>query len=210
MGFSIRRALWVSVSLAALCVAGPAWSAGGELSNAEIARLTAGQPVVREDTIERGGRRYIGGVSYVLINAAPEQVTGVLESVRTYRQILPRTRSLRQIGFSRQGDTIIELEQGNSLVHGKYTVRVRRERAAPDSSSAVIRFWLDQSFSHDIDDASGFFRVEPMGDGTLLTYMVMVDLGSGLFARLFENKVRNTALSTPQLVKSYVESHSPS
>src|SRR6476469_7253066 len=57
MGLSIRRALWVSVSLAALCVAGPAWSAGGELSNAEIARLTAGQAVVREDTLERGGHR---------------------------------------------------------------------------------------------------------------------------------------------------------
>ena len=44
-----------------------------------------------------------------------------------------------------------------------------------------------------------------MGEGTLLTYMVMVDLGSGLFARLVENKVRNVALSTPQLVKAYVE-----
>ena len=163
--------------------------------------------MVREDTIERSGHRYVGGVSYVLINAAPEQVTGVLENVGTYRHILPRTRSLRLIGFSRQGESIIELEQGNSLVHGKYTVRVRRERAAPDSSSALIRFWLDQGYSHDIDDASGFFRVEPMGEGTLLTYMVMVDLGSGLFARLFESKVRNVALSTPALVKSYVESH---
>ena len=133
--------------------------------------------MIREDTIERSGHRYVGGVSYVLINAAPEQVTGVLENVSAYRHILPRTRSLRLIGFSRQGESIIELEQGNSLVHGKYTVRVRREHAAPDSSSALFRFWLDQGYSHDIDDASGFFRVEPMGDGTLLTYMVMVDLG---------------------------------
>jgi carbon monoxide dehydrogenase subunit G len=207
MGFSVRRALWVSVSVAALCTAAPAWSAGGELTNSEIARLTGGQPVIREDTVERSGRRYVGGVSYVLINAAPEQVTSVLDNVSTYRQILPRTRSLRQIGFSRQGDTIIELEQGNSLVHGRYTVRVRHERPTQESSSSTIRFWLDQSLPHDIDDAGGFFRVEPMGEGTLLTYMVMVDLGSGPFARLFENKVRNVALSTPQLVKSYVESH---
>src|SRR4051812_9568544 len=104
MGFSVRRALWVSVSLAALCVTGPAWSAGGELSNAEIARLGAGQAVVREDTLERSGHRYVGGVSYVLINAAPEKVTGVLENVGAYRHILPRTRSLRLIGFSRQGE----------------------------------------------------------------------------------------------------------
>ena len=122
---------------------------------------------------------------------------------------MPRTRSLRQIGFSRQGDSIIELEQGNSLVHGTYTIRVRRERASPDSSSALIRFWLDPNYDHDIDDASGFFRVEPMGEATLLTYMVMVDLGSGLFVRLFENKVRSVALSTPQLVKAFVESQPP-
>jgi carbon monoxide dehydrogenase subunit G len=210
MAFSVRRALSIAISLAALGTAAPAWSAGGELTNAEIARLTVGQPVIREDTVERGGHRYIGGVSYVLINASPEQVTDVLANVNAYRQILPRTRSLRQIGFSRQGDTIIEMEQGNSLVHGRYTVRVRREHQAQGSSSTTFRFWLDQTFAHDIDDAGGFFRVEPMGDGTLLTYMVMVDLGSGLFARLFENKVRNVALSTPQLVKSYVESHLPS
>jgi hypothetical protein len=89
-------------------------------------------------------------------------------------------------------------------------VRVRHEHQPQGSSSTTFRFWLDQSYAHDIDDAGGFFRVEPMGDGTLLTYMVMVDLGSGLFARLFESKVRNVALSTPQLVKSYVESHLPS
>jgi hypothetical protein len=209
MGFSVRRALGVFLSLAALSLARPAWSAGSELSNAEIARLVSGQPVVREDTIERSGRRYIGGVSYVLINASPQEVTGVLQNVGAYKQILPRTRWLRQIGFSRQGDTLIELDQGNSLVHGRYTVRVRREHVATDGSTSTFRFWLDRTYAHDIDDAGGFFRVEPMGEGTLLTYMVMVDLGSSPFVRMFENKVRTVALSTPQLVKAYVEAHRP-
>ena len=74
------------------------------------------------------------------------------------------------------------------------------------TTAAPIRFWLDHHFSHDIADASGFFRVDGTRDGrTLLTYVVMVDLGSGLFQRLFEEKVRAAALSTPMLVKNYVE-----
>jgi hypothetical protein len=43
----------------------------------------------------------------------------------------------------------------------------------------------------------------------LLTYLVTVDLGPGIFGRLFEGKIRKAALSTPELVKTYVESHPP-
>jgi carbon monoxide dehydrogenase subunit G len=207
--FAHLRALAVGIAIAVASAVHPATAANVELSDAEIAQLYAGHPVVREDNVERDGHRYIGGVSYVLVDATPEQVTAALDDVGTYRHILPRTRSVRWIGLSRKGDAVIELEQGNALAHGKYTVRVQRDRASPDTSSATVRFWLDHQFSHDIADANGFFRVEAHGEKTLLTYLVMVDLGSGLFGRLFEGRVRKIALSTPMLVKSYVESHLP-
>lgn len=195
------------VCLAALAVAGPA-AAGVELSQAEIQALSAGQLVVREDTTERGGRRYVGGVSYIVIDAQPKRVTSLLDDVRVYRDILPRTRSVHWLGMSRGGESILELEQGTSLVHGRYVVRVRHE-AGNNDNGGVIRFWMDPSFRHDIADAGGFFRVEPFGDKTLLTYLVMVDLGDGLVVRLFEGRVRRAALSTPTLVKAYVDSHRP-
>src|SRR4051812_31004664 len=174
------------------------------LSSTDWQRLEAGQSVVREDTVERGGRRYVGGAAYILIDAAPEDVAEALEDVRSYDHILPRTRSVRWIGMSRHGESLVEIDQGTSLAHGRYTVRVRRDQLSDDGGT--IRFWLDHHFSHDIADASGFFRVDRTRDGrTLLTYVVMVDLGSGLFQRLFEEKVRTVALSTPTLVKNYVE-----
>ena len=105
----------------------------------------------------------------------------------------------------REGDSLVELEQGTSLSHGKYTVRLHRDPSTQGPTSGTIRFRLDDRYPHDINDASGYFRVEPLGDRTLLTYLVTVDLGSGLFARLFENRVRRAALSTPELVKNYVE-----
>jgi hypothetical protein len=183
-------------------------AAGTELTEAEIADLEAGQMVVRPEDVDRDGRHYIGGVSYVMINAPAEQVISVLDDVRTYREILPRTRALRWIGMARDGDTIIELEQGNALAHGKYAVRIHHDRAA-GSSSGLVRFWIDRRYPHDIDDANGFFRVETVGDKTRLTYLVMVDLGAGFWGHIFEGRIRRVARSTPMLVKKYVESHTP-
>jgi hypothetical protein len=194
------------VCVAVVAVAGTA-NAGAELSQAEIRALSAGQLVVRADTTERAGRRYVGGVSYIVIGARPKEVTTLLDDVRAYREILPRTRSVHWLGMARSGESILELEQGTSLVHGRYVVRVRHEPGNDDS--AVIRFWMDPSFRHDIADAGGFFRIEPFGDKTLLTYLVMIDLGDGIVVRLFEGRVQRAALSTPALVKSYVESHRP-
>jgi hypothetical protein len=200
------RALCAMVCLALAGIARTS-AAGEELTPSEIRALSSGQLVVREDDTERNGRRYIGGVSYIVIGARPREVTTMLDDVRTYRDILPRTRSVRWLGLARTGESILELEQGTSLVHGRYAIRVRRDRGTDDG--AVIRFWLDPSFRHDIADAGGFFRVEPFGDKTLLTYLVMVDLGDGIVVRLFEGRVRRAALSTPALVKAYVESHRP-
>jgi hypothetical protein len=198
----------VGCAVAASAFVGPAY-AGGELTQNEAAALESGRLVVREENVERSGHRYIGGVSYVLIDASPERVSAALDDVRTYRQILPNTRSVRWIGLSRKGDALVELEQGNAIAHGKYTVRVRREPGVADSSAATVRFWLDHRYDHDLVDANGFFHLEARGDKTLLTYLVTIDLGPGIFGRLFEGKVRRAALSTPALVKTYVESHPP-
>jgi carbon monoxide dehydrogenase subunit G len=197
----------LAVVLAALAATSVASAASTELSEAEIADLEAGRMVVRPENVERAGQRYIGGVSYIMIDAPAEQVVRVLDDVRTYRDILPRTRSVRWLGIARDGDTIVELEQGNALAHGKYVVRIRRDRT--DESSALIRFWLDPRFSHDITDASGFFLVETVGERTRLTYLVMVDLGAGFWGQMFEGRIRRAALSAPFLVKKYVESHAP-
>jgi hypothetical protein len=198
--------LWALV-LAVVAASQVASAAGSELSPTEIADLQAGRLVVRSDDVERGGRRYIGGVSYIMIDASAEQVIDVLDDVRTYRDILPRTRSVRWLGIARDGDTIVELEQGNAMAHGKYVVRIRRDRAESDPSSTIVRFWLDPRFPHDIADASGFFHVEAVGEKTRLTYLVMVDLGAGFWGQMFEGRIRRAALSAPLLVKKYVESH---
>jgi carbon monoxide dehydrogenase subunit G len=193
--------------LAALGAALPDVAHSADVTASEMDRLRAREAVIQEHTFERDGRRYIGGASYVLIDAAPARVLAALDDVRAYRRILPRTRSVRWIGLSRRGDVVVELEQGTPIAHGRFTVRVRRDRRLSVGADTV-RFWLDRRFEHDIADANGYFRVEPTDDGkTLLTYVVEVDLGSGIFKRLFEERIRAAALSTPLLVRAYVEGH---
>ncbi len=175
-------------------------------SEDDSARLASGRSVVHEENVERDGRRYVGGVSYIVIDAPVEEVVAALQDVRSYALILPHTRSARWVGLSRKGDALVEIDQGNAIAHGKYTVRVRRERGTTEGSAETIRFWLDRRYAHDLDDASGFFHVEPYGEGTMLTYVILVDLGQGLIGHLFESRVRRAALSTPVLLKRYVES----
>jgi hypothetical protein len=195
---------WLHLVVAGVSVCRPAGAMAWELLPSEIALLAQGRQVIREDTLDTTRGRYVGGVAYLLIHATPDAVASVLDDVRTYRQILPCTHDVRWVALSRQGDSIVELEQGNSIARGRYTLRVRRETQAEHST--IFRFSLDQRFSHDIADANGFFRLEPAENGqTLLTYMVLVDLGPGWVQRFFEGRIRNIALSAPVLLRSYVE-----
>jgi hypothetical protein len=129
---------------------------------------------------------------------------GVLEDVGKWKDLLPRTKSAKVVE-SKGLDTFVEMTQGNSVVNAKYTLHLRK---APRDHT--IRFWLDPSRPHAIDDAWGFFRVEdaaPASDGTpraLLTFGILVDTGPGIVRSFYEGRLRETMLSIPQIVRQYV------
>lgn len=201
---AIRRIVALASAWLVMAAASLAHAYDPALSQDEIARLERGEHVTRPDTLEQDGRRWIGGVSFAIIDAPPSQVGDVLENVDSYREILPRVRELRWIALSRAGDAIVELEQGTSLAHGRYTIGIRREREP--HGAEMVRFWIDLRFRRDLADARGWFRLEPIpGDRTLISYVIMIDLGPGLFKRLFEDKIRGSALRPPLLVRRYFE-----
>jgi hypothetical protein len=169
----------------------------------EAARLERRETVIREQTIERGDRRYVGGVTYTVVDATAAEVSAVIDNAEMLRRVLPRTKAARFVGHE-GSDRLLELTQGNALVEAQYTVRVRRARNE-------ARFWLDPSRPHGIDDAWGFFRYEPFigpngEERVLLTYGVLVDVGPGIVRELFEERVRAALLSVPQLVRRQLAS----
>ena len=174
----------------------------------ESARLARGETVSRLQTTERNDHRFVGGVTYTVIDSTPAEMASLLDDVSSYRHLLPKTKSARLVG-NKNGDALIELRQGNAVFETSYTVRVHREPSAGGSGgggSETVRFWLDPSHPHGIDDAWGFFRVDvlPEPGKVLLTYGVLVDMGEGIGRMLFEEKVRGLMLSVPQLVRGYL------
>lgn len=174
------------------------------LSKEEVEELERGELVVHPDNFEQDGRRWIGGVSWALVDAEASRVGDALDDIGAYWEILPKVRSVRWIALSRAGDAIVELEQGTSIAHGRYTIGIRREREP--HGAEMVRFWIDGRFPRDLVDARGWFRLEPVEGGrTLVSYVIMIDLGPGLFKRLFEEKIRRSSLRPPLLVRRYFD-----
>lgn len=192
----MRRLLAALVALVALCA--PAAARADGLSSAEIARLSRRETVIREQTLERGDRRYVGGITYTLLDAPVTEVAALIDNPESLRRVLPKTKAARVVGED-QGDSLIELVQGTSMMQATYTIRMRR-------SAGESRFWLEPSHPHGIDDAWGFFRYQPFvtpagEERVLLTYGILVDVGPGVVRELFEEKLRSALLSVPQLVR---------
>jgi hypothetical protein len=201
-----RHGLAAIAALAVTTVVAGAPPARGEdasLSPEENARLMRGEPIVRSETVNRAERRYVGGVVYEVVSASRAELDAVFLDPATYVHILPRTKSARVVERD-HGDVLVELRQGTWLMEGTYTIVVRR-------TGDEVRFWLDPRRPHDIEDAWGFFRIEPLAQvapqtpRSLLTYGVLVDIGPGLVRDLFEEKIRGLALTVPGRVRDYVD-----
>jgi len=167
------------------------------LTRSEREALLAGEVVSRPMRFETDSGSYRGGVSYSVVNAPAAAVLSALSNVDTLPQALPHTKSARLIDV-RGSLARVELVHGGGTT---YTVRIER---APQRSE--LRFWLDSSRPHDIDDVFGFFRVEPFGEGkSLVTVAAALDLGLGLTSLFFSDAVERSVLSTPAQIRNYVE-----
>ena len=201
---SAAAALIALATLGLVALAPPA-RAAEPLSVAESARLSRGETVVREHTWQPGtSARYVGGLTYTVVDASAAELTAMLEDVNSYRRVLPRTKRVRLLGIEPNGDRLVELVQGTALMDAEYVLRVRHYPALRE-----VRFWLEHSRPHEIDDAWGYFRLEPFNgpsgeQRTLLTYAILVDIGPGIVRDLFEERVRTVLLTVPQLVRRYV------
>jgi hypothetical protein len=185
-------------AVAALALAAvPGVARADGLSRGEADRLLRGDTVARMQQVRRGERRYVGGVTYTIVEAGMADLASLLDDVRSWRRFLPKTRDAERIGAV-GGDPLVEITHGSPLVKVAYTLRVQRD-------GNVVRFWMDPSRPHDIEDAWGFFRAEPMPDGrTLLTYGILIDMGNGLLRDMFEDRVQELALEVPDNVRHVV------
>lgn len=194
---TLALALSATAASAATVAVADAPSSADALSAGDYDRLVHGDTVVFEQAVQRGSRRYVGGVAYALVDAGGEEVATLMANPDAWRRILPRTRSVRWLG-SVAGDRLVEMTHGTALLQASYTMRMRR-------SGRSIRFWMDPAYPHDIEDAWGFVRTEDAPGGrTLVVYGVLIDIGPGLMRDLFETTVRDAALTVPQRMRGWL------
>ncbi len=161
--------------------------------------LHAGGMVSRALRFAAGGGKYVGGVSYQVVDARPELVLAALSDVSNWPEALPRTKTARLVG-SQDGLSRVELVQGGTFVDARYTVVLQR------ADAGTIRFWMDPSQPHDIRDVWGYFRVQGLPGGrSLITVGAALDLGDGLTRMLFEDRIASMLLRAPSQIRQFVE-----
>lgn len=182
-----------------LVLAMAAEARAGSLTTDEMARLNRGEVVRRDLEFELDTGRYVGGIAYVIINAPADRVMAALLDVSAYPHILPLVSEAREVG-QHGGDRLVQLKHHARVGTAAYTTRLRHE------GPGLVRFWMDPAFPHDMDDAWGYFRVQPVSkDRSLFSYGVALNLGFGITRMLFESKIRAQAMRTPDLVRKHVE-----
>lgn len=186
-----------AVATACVLALGSATARADALNATEATRLLRGETVARTQDLQRWHRRYVGGVTYKILDATTGDLEALLDDVSSWRRFLPKTRDAERVGAVGD-DPLVRVTHGSALVQVGYTLRVHRD-------GNVVRFWLDPSRAHDIEDVWGFFRAEPMGDGrTLVTYGILIDMGDGILRDMFEPRVRELALEVPDHVQEVV------
>jgi hypothetical protein len=176
------------------------------LSSEQHRTLRAGGRVEQFVKLERQGKRYVGGVAYALVRAEPRQVFEVLNQLGTLSEVLPQTRNTRIIDRSGSNRVRVELEQGNSVVSTTFTVFFQLEPPEDRHDPRVVRFWLDPSEPHSIDDAWGFFRATRYDEQySLVSVGALVNLGPGVIRMLFEGRIQRSILRMPNRIRDTVE-----
>lgn len=176
------------------------------LSAEQHRALRAGGRVEQFVQLDRQGARYVGGVAYALVRAEPRQVFEVLNQLETLSEVLPRTRNTRIVDRTGDNCVRVELEQGNSVVSTTFTVFFQLEPPEDRYHPQVVRFWLDPSQPHSIDDAWGFFRATRYDDQhSLVSVGALVNLGPGVIRMLFEERIQRSILRMPNRIRDTVE-----
>jgi ribosome-associated toxin RatA of RatAB toxin-antitoxin module len=195
--------LLLAAAALTLCLALPRAYAteARELSLQEEAALRAGKLVVRPELRALRGAKLIGGMAWQLVLASPTEVYRALTDANAYVKFLPAAQEVRLL--SAQSPELLFVHHQLGFIGAEYCVRTER-----DPVRRTVRFRMDREHPSAIRDAWGEIHVSPYGsDRSIVSLVVMADLGEGLVVGMIREQVHTWMLRVPLLLKRYVESH---
>ena len=155
------------------------------------------------------GRPRMVLLAYQRVRTSRAMLAQAMIDPNAYLSVLPRTHDAYVA--KRRGDTTwIGLTQGNALIQLRYVMQVQ-----PSEDRSLYRFWIDERYPHDLDDAWGFMRLEPMPSSRglreeavgdyLVAYGLVFDLGGGILQSMFAQRILAVLRTIPERLKRYVE-----
>jgi ribosome-associated toxin RatA of RatAB toxin-antitoxin module len=166
---------------------------------AEQQLLAAGKLVIRRKTQVRGNAHFIGGMSWQVIEADAATVWRTASDVTTYPRFLPAVAEARRTARLGSSERIF-IRHAYSVVDASYSVLL-----TADPKQRVLTFRLDHSEPSAIDEAFGELRVTAIdARRSVVSFSIMVDVGSGLIARLLRAQVHEWTLRIPNQLRRHL------
>lgn len=148
-------------------------------------------------------------LAYQKLRTSRARLARAMTDPSAYTTVLPRT--LEAHVQRRRGDTTwIGLTQGTGFLQLRYVMQVE-----PSDDRNLYRFWIDERYPHDLDDAWGFLRLEALPGSRglredqvgeyLVAYGLVFDLGGGILQSMFSQRILAVLRTIPERLKRYVE-----
>jgi carbon monoxide dehydrogenase subunit G len=198
-----RAAAFFLAGLAAAAAglgADPARAQTGAFTREEAEDLRAGELVVRREEQARGGKHFMGGTSFQVIDLPPDAVWRAMLDTSSYRHFLPQVATTRTV--ARNADRrVLHVVHEQGPVRAEYFVSVSFV-----ARSRMAQLRVDTSRPGTIREGWGFFSVQPYGrTRTIVTWGLMADIGDGLVTGFVRPRVHEWMLRVPAELKRYVE-----
>ncbi len=195
LGRTHANALSAFATVCAITGATPAAiAATAAFTEQETRDLDAGHAVIHTIDYARGAHRYVGGLSYEIIEAAAADLSTIVRDVSRGEDLLPHLVEARVVSIAPSGLTTVAFTHAFGPFSGSYALVM-----AFSEGGNLGRFWISPSDGGVVSDGWGFIRLTPLADAhrTLVTYALLFDLGPGVLRSLFETKIRDLALQYP-------------
>lgn len=189
LGLLVFAAMWI-----------PGAAKADTFTAEEQAALDGGEVVRHPLAASPETRGYLGGTSYVVIDAPPDVVWRAMQDFSAYPRIFPKTLSTEVIS-DRGSRKVVRMVQGNSWISISFYVLYRIDPQARKVSWSLVE---DQP--HDLQDTRGYWQVEAHGAGrSLITYVNVINIGETAVLALFHEAIQNGLLGVPGNLRDWVQ-----
>lgn len=206
--FSIpmRRSLSIlTLALALLTTSAPHLSrasaeSAADLDASERKKLRAGEIVVRPKNEARGRLQLIGGTSYLIIDASPEEVWRAVRDAPNFHKMLPQAHTTDVLARSDE-HARVRLSHSYGPMATSYVLDLRFL-----NETRVMMFRLNERYAGGMEAGWGFIRIGAYARGqTLISFGAMVDIGQRLGTNLVKGQIHEWLLKVPLTMKWHLE-----